>query len=91
MSFTIEGRPTVIQFFFVFATFSDCALSFRLVSKRDLPTLEAWKLAGADFNVSDYDKRTPLHIVSAKSTSGPLLSPARSLDRFTQICTDKVV
>ncbi|XP_048585827.1 60 kDa lysophospholipase [Nematostella vectensis] len=27
-----------------------------------VPRLRAWYLAGADFNVGDYDKRTPLHV-----------------------------
>ena len=36
----------------------------RLAHQRDLPALEMWALAGADFNAADYDLRTPLHIAA---------------------------
>ncbi|XP_060071945.1 L-asparaginase-like [Ylistrum balloti] len=39
-------------------------------ARDEVSTLQAWKLAGADLNVSDYDKRTPLHVaVSTKKMS----------------------
>ena len=36
----------------------------RLAAKNRVDDLLVWQLAGADFNASDYDKRTPLHVVS---------------------------
>ena len=38
----------------------------RLAAKNRVDDLLVWQLAGADFNASDYDKRTPLHVVSSK-------------------------
>ncbi|XP_033733850.1 L-asparaginase-like [Pecten maximus] len=36
-------------------------------ARDEVSTLQAWRAAGADLNVSDYDKRTPLHVaVSTK-------------------------
>lgn len=34
-----------------------------IASQNDLVRMRAWHAAGADVNYSDYDKRTPLHIV----------------------------
>lgn len=38
----------------------------RLAAKNRVDDLLVWQLAGADFNASDYDKRTPLHVVSSE-------------------------
>ena len=38
-------------------------LYYRAASQEDVETLQAWKLAGADLNESDYDNRTALHVV----------------------------
>jgi lysophospholipase len=35
-----------------------------LVKDQKVEELETWALAGADFNVGDYDQRTPLHIAA---------------------------
>ena len=40
-------------------------LFYSAAAVNDLDTLKAWHAAGADLNISDYDHRTPLHIVSA--------------------------
>jgi ankyrin repeat protein len=34
------------------------------VKDQKVEELETWALAGADFNVGDYDQRTPLHIAA---------------------------
>lgn len=39
-------------------------------SQDDLETVVAWHTAGADINVGDYDRRTPLHVVSTGSHIG---------------------
>ncbi len=35
-----------------------------LAATNDLRGLKSWKVAGADLNSTDYDGRTPLHVVS---------------------------
>jgi len=42
---------------------SNLEKSFSCVHLKNLAELKAWKMAGADLNSADYDKRTPLHIV----------------------------
>ncbi|KAK3093431.1 hypothetical protein FSP39_015649 [Pinctada imbricata] len=37
----------------------------RAAALEEMDTLQAWKAAGVDFNVADYDKRTPLHVAVA--------------------------
>ena len=36
----------------------------RLAAKNRVDDLLVWQLAGVDLNACDYDKRTPLHVVS---------------------------
>lgn len=36
----------------------------RLAAKNRVDDLLVWQLAGVDLNTCDYDKRTPLHVVS---------------------------
>lgn len=39
----------------------------RLAAKNRVDDLLVWQLAGADFNASDYDKRTPLHVAVCRN------------------------
>ena len=38
----------------------------RLAAKNRVDDLLVWQLAGADLSSCDYDKRTPLHVVSSR-------------------------
>lgn len=40
----------------------------RLAAKNRVDDLQVWQLAGVDLNSCDYDKRTPLHVVSLASS-----------------------
>lgn len=53
-----------LSFIFTNAAFSSGLELCMCASHGDLDTLLAWLLAGADLSQSDYDGRTPLHIVS---------------------------
>lgn len=44
----------------------------RLAAKNRVEDLHMWQLAGVDFNCCDYDKRTPLHVVSSTATGSNL-------------------
>lgn len=56
----------------------------RLAAKNRVDDLLVWQLAGVDLNACDYDKRTPLHVVSVGreilispvASAGPLSSRA---------------
>ena len=43
----------------------------------DIETLQAFRSAGADLNEMDYDKRTPLHVVS--STDNVILPTGKQM------------
>lgn len=65
----------------------------RLAAKNRVDDLLVWQLAGVDLNACDYDKRTPLHVVSVgceilislvasvitRPLSASLMLPSRSL------------
>ena len=46
-----------------------CNIFCQLVRDRAIEHLETWALGGANFNVQDYDKRTPLHIAADEELS----------------------
>lgn len=46
----------------------------RLAAKNRVEDLQVWQLAGVDLNSCDYDRRTPLHVVSLTNDCRSLLN-----------------
>jgi lysophospholipase len=47
-------------------TTESCSMYCNMVKDGNVEALELWGKAGADFNVSDYDGRTPLHVAESE-------------------------
>ena len=58
----------------------------RLAAKNRVEDLQVWQLAGVDLNSCDYDRRTPLHVVSLTNDCRSLLKSILT-DSTTQTCT----